>query len=37
MKNENKTSLPQASGSCLGMILTLFISLWLAGVVIQYG
>ena len=37
MKNENKTTLPQAVGGCLGMILALFISLWLAGVVIQYG
>ena len=37
MKNENKNSLPQAAGGCLGMILALFISLWLAGVVIQYG
>lgn len=37
MKNENKDSLPQVLGGCLGMILTLFISLWLAGVVIQYG
>ena len=33
-----KTSnLPQAVGGCLGMILALFINLWLAGVVIQYG
>ena len=37
MQNENKTTLPQAVGGCLGMILALFISLWLAGVVIQYG
>ena len=37
MKNENKNPLLQAVGGCLGMILTLFISLWLAGVVIQYG
>lgn len=37
MKNENKDSLPQVLGGCLGMILTLFISLWLAGVVIHYG
>ena len=37
MKNENKKYLPQAVGGCLGMILTLFISLWLAGVVIHYG
>ena len=37
MKNENKYSLPQVLGGCLGMILTLFISLWLAGVVVQYG
>ena len=37
MKNENKNSLQQVVGGCLGMILTLFISLWLAGVVIQYG
>ena len=35
MKNEN--SLPQVVSGCLGMILTLFISLWIAGVVIQYG
>ena len=35
MQNENKTTLPQAVGGCLGMILALFISLWLAGVVIQ--
>ena len=34
---ENKDSLPQVLGGCLGMILALFISLWLAGVVIQYG
>lgn len=37
MQNENKTTLPQAEGGCLGMILALFISLWIAGVVIQYG
>lgn len=37
MQNENKTTLPQAVGGCLGMILVLFISMWLAGVVVQYG
>lgn len=37
MKNENKESLPQVLGGRLGVILALFISLWLAGVVIQYG
>ena len=37
MQNENKTTLPQAVGGCLGMILVLFISMWLAGVVVQCG
>ena len=36
LEDENAT-IPQVLGGCLGMILTLLISLWLAGVVIQYG